>query len=287
MQSGAESGTARSVGGFRKPSPMSAVFDQGEEATDDMQKSFMSFIFLLALSLPASMAAAGPKHESVVLLHGLARTRSSMGLLEKRLGTEGYAVVNMDYPSRAKSIEALAITVIPSALEQCRKQKADRIHFVTHSMGGILVRYYLKQTPINGLGRVVMLAPPNKGSEVIDKWGNFFLFRWLNGPAGRQLGTGPKSLPRALGKVDFDLGVIAGDRSVNPILSLIIPGKDDGKVAVRNAGVEGMRDFIVVHASHPFIMRDDEAIDLTVRYLKTGRFRASAGDNTHTPEPPP
>jgi triacylglycerol lipase len=117
-----------------------------------------------------------------------------------------------------------------------------------------------------------MLSPPNGGTEVVDKIGHNFLSRFINGPAGEQLGTNASSLPRSLGKVEFDLGVITGDKSINFILSCLIPGPDDGKVSITNAKVEGMNDFLVVHASHPFIMKNHEAIEQTTHFLKHGRF---------------
>jgi len=122
------------------------------------------------------------------------------------------------------------------------------------------------------LGRVVMLSPPNGGSEVVDKLGQTFIFKWINGPAGQQLGTGNDDLPKKLGGVGFDLGIITGDRSINLLLSLVIPGADDGKVSVKSAKVKGMRDFIVIHATHPFIMKNRQAIEQTIHFLEFGKF---------------
>jgi triacylglycerol lipase len=206
------------------------------------------------------------------LLHGLARTKHSMNIMEEQLKREGFDVVNWDYPSRQHSIEKLAEDAIPAAVEACRKKGATTIHFVTHSMGGILVRYYLKHHEIKGLGRVVMLSPPNGGSEVVDTFRDTFPFRLIHGPAGKQIGTDASSLPRRLGKVEFDSGVITGDRSINLINSLLIPGVDDGKVSVTNAKIEGMSDFLVVHVSHPFIMKHREVITQTIHFLKNGKF---------------
>ena len=214
-----------------------------------------------------------PQQEWVILLHGLARTKDSMSKMEKQLKAEGFAVVNWGYPSRRQKVEELAERTIPDAIEYCRKNGATTIHFVTHSLGGILVRYYLKHHEIAELGRVVMLIPPNGGTEVVDKIGHNFLSRFINGPAGEQLGTDAPSLPRSLGKVEFNLGVITGDKSINFVLSRLIPGPDDGKVSITNAKVEGMKDFLVVHASHPFIMKNHVAIEQTIHFLKHGRFR--------------
>ena len=149
----------------------------------------------------------------------------------------------------------------------------DRVHFVTHSMGGILVRFYLANHRLVNLGRVVMLSPPNQGSETVDKLANMPGFGWLNGPAGQQLGTDENSLPNRLGPADFELGIITGNRSINLILSTMIPGPDDGKVAVERAKLAGMADFLVVPHSHPFIMKKPLVIEQTQFFLEHGRFR--------------
>ncbi len=192
-------------------------------------------------------------NECVILLHGMARTARSMENMKTALIQKGYRVVNLDYPSRRHPIEDLALTFIPVAFNRCDPESVEQIHFVTHSLGGILVRYYLAHHELPNIGRVVMLSPPNQGSEVVDKLRNVPGFRLLNGPAGEQLGTDRESLPLQLPGVDFEVGVITGDRTINFINSLLIPGKDDGKVSVERAKLDGMSDFLVTHHTHPFI----------------------------------
>lgn len=228
------------------------------------------WILLVILSLVN--ADLGRADDGVILLHGLARTSKSMGKIEKALLAQGYQVANVAYPSRKGSIEDLATSVKQQILEESKDW--EEIHFVTHSMGGILVRQIQKTEPLDRMGRVVMLAPPNQGSEVVDRLGPTKAFRWANGVAGQQLGTDGDGFIAGLGPVEFELGVIAGDRSVNPLLSKMIKGKNDGKVSVERAKVNGMADFKVVHASHPFIMRKGEVIHSIVRFLQDGRFDA-------------
>jgi len=220
------------------------------------------------------MEASNEVRECIVLLHGLGRTEKSMSKLEKYLQSEGYLVINIDYPSRHHTIQELSADVIPKAIGTCVERKAAKIHFVTHSMGGILVRYYLKHNKVPGLGRVVMLSPPNNGSEVIDKLKDLPVFKWIYGPAGAQLGTDGTGIPRKLGAPDYELGIITGDRSINPILSLMIPGKDDGKVSVESTKLRGMKDFLVVHRTHPFIMNDEYVFRQVVFFIKNGVFDA-------------
>ncbi|MDY6905649.1 MAG: alpha/beta hydrolase [Thermodesulfobacteriota bacterium] len=215
---------------------------------------------------------AKPSLPYVILLHGLARTAASMKPMARHLAAHGYGIVNQGYPSTRAPVETLAATVIPNALDICRRNSANTIHFVTHSMGGILLRNYLAYNAISEPGRVVMLSPPNHGSEVVDKLRSNFLFKWLNGPAGQQLGTDENSLPFQLGPINRESGVITGDRSLNLILSRFIPGKNDGKVSIKSARLPGMADFRVVHATHTFIMQNPDAMAHTLAFLKTGRF---------------
>lgn len=209
--------------------------------------------------------------DNVILLHGLARSERSMQKLAKALVKQGYRVQNVSYESTRNNIAKLAEQAIAPALAACGEEGA--VHFVTHSLGGILVRQYLRNHQIDNLGRVVMLGPPNKGSEVIDKLSDFPGFYFFHGDAGLELGTGATSVPNRLGAADFDLGIIAGTRSVNLFLSSMIPGVDDGKVSVENTRLEGMRDHLEMEVTHTFMMRNDEVIDQVIHYLQTGKFK--------------
>jgi pimeloyl-ACP methyl ester carboxylesterase len=208
--------------------------------------------------------------QCVVLLHGLARTAHSMKKMETALEKSGYAVVNQGYPSTKKNIQTLAAETLRAALNKCPPNGA--VHFVTHSMGGILLRQYLSQHTIPRLGRTVMLGPPNQGSEVVDRLGSWAPFQWFNGPAGSQMGTGPDSIPNQLGPVDFPVGVIAGNQTINFLLSTQLPGPNDGKVTVERTKVEGMQDHLVLPVTHPFMMRNGAVIEQVKVFLETGQF---------------
>lgn len=210
-------------------------------------------------------------HECVILLHGLARSDSSMKKLETSLQKEGYQTVNYSYPSRKYEINKLASDAIPAALTQC--SDATKVSFVTHSMGGILIRQYLSHKKIENLNHVVMLGPPNNGSEVIDKIGNFPGFKAINGPAGLQLGTGPMSIPSTLGAAEFSLGIIAGTKTINLILSAMLPAPNDGKVSVESTKLVGMKDHITMPVTHPFMMKNKKVIAQVLYFLKHSKFK--------------
>lgn len=217
-------------------------------------------------------AAAGEPPESgrelVVLVHGMRRTGRSMGVMAKALREAGYDTAVCDYPSRwgvHETTTNLFAVVGPVA------EKAPKVHFVTHSLGSILVRDAFRDggAPTN-LGRVVMMGPPNGGSEHIDRLGRLPLFGTVWGGSGPELGTGADSFPNRLPPMDFDCGVIAGTRG--RLLGYGVPKPNDGKVSVASAGAGGPREVVVMPVNHTWMMRDKEVIAATLRYLRDGRF---------------
>ena len=234
------------------------------------------FVWLAVLVSSLAAVKAVSATECVVLLHGLARSSMSLNRMQKALEDDGYRTANIDYPSRDHEIAELADIAVNDGLKSCREgEDVDRIHFVTHSLGGILVRQYLQTNSIDELGRVVMLGPPNQGSAAADELEFVPGFDWINGPAGQQLGKGEDSVPLALGPVDFELGVIAGNRTIDPVTSAVLEDPDDGRVSVEDTKVEGMDDFVVVEHSHAFMMRMHRPIELTKQFLRTGSFAES------------
>jgi hypothetical protein len=255
-----------------------------------------SLSFLLAMAA-TNLAAQAP--DTVVLLHGLGRTSASMARIAHTLRHEGYQVVNLSYPSRRQSIEALATEWLPAQLcsralvpdpalaagtaaapdpsePPATAPAGPQLHFVTHSMGGILVRLWLRECgPPAQLGRVVMLAPPNAGSELPDRLESCVFFHWFTGRNGRRLGTGADSLPRALGPwpaAAADLGIIAGDRPLIPLLATWLPGPNDGKVTVAATHLAGERDHLVLPFSHTWIGWRRETIAQVSAFLRAGHF---------------
>lgn len=241
-----------------------------------------TILLLIAGLVPASAIAAADTHadECVVLVHGMGRTSHSMDDMEQSLQAAGYRTVNIDYPSRSHPIQDLADRVGKQAIAGCRNKQADTIHFITHSLGGIVVRYFLARNDVPELGRVVMLAPPNQGSLLADQLRDEHWYKWLMGPAGQQLGTGRDGVPGMLGAVDYDTGVIAGNvhSPIDNWLAEKIPGQDDGKVSVDHTRVDGMRDFLILPYTHITIMNQPEVIQQSLYFLRHGSFDHNAAD---------
>ena len=242
--------------------------------------AFIIFVLFFLVSSYRYEALIKPanqeKEEYVILLHGLGQSKRSMEKIGKSLSSLGYRVVNVGYPSTKYPIEYLADEILNDIIERYSNNPQSKIHFVTHSLGGIVVRYYLKNHKLPNLGRVVMISPPNQGSELVDSLGESYFFKKLNGPAGTQLGTDKHSVPLSLGPVDFELGVIAGNRTFNPLYSLIVPGPDDGVVAVERTKVAGMKDFLLLPQTHAFIMKSEDVIQQVIHFLEHGAFKKEA-----------
>lgn len=224
------------------------------------------------VTMPRTDFVAGTNSsECVVLLHGLNRSYRAMTKMAAGLQEAGYTTANVDYPSQSTTVEGLAPLAVNEGLDKCRETNAEQVHFVTHSIGGILLRYAHNESPIPELGRVVMLAPPNQGSELVDRTHNWPGAEMISGKAGLQMGTDEDSIPAQLGPVDFELGVIAGTGTIS-FFSLMLPNPDDGKVSVERTKVGGMTDFLVVENSHHYIMTSDIVIENTKEFLRAGKF---------------
>jgi triacylglycerol lipase len=210
----------------------------------------------------------------VVLLHGLCRSERSMLKIQHRLKAAGYTVINLDYTSTQKPVEEIAATWLNRTVADCRKQGYQRIHFVTHSLGGLVVRAYLQDHRLPAGSRVVMLAPPNQGSELADTALEYFpkLYALGGGPAAAQLRTDGLLVNQGLQPVQAEIGIIAGSLSFNPVFSRLLPGMDDGKVAVQRTRLPEMKDFLVLPTNHTLILWDEAVARQILSFLETGSF---------------
>ncbi len=220
--------------------------------------------------MTGSHPAGDDPRGGVVLLHGMARTASSMRAMERALGAAGFSTLNLGYPSRRKPLDDLAHG-LREPVARFAAGVGGPIHVVTHSMGGLVARTLLARWRPERMGRVVMLGPPNGGSEVADLLRDWRAYRAVFGPAGQQLTT--THVIAASRPVDYEVGVVAGSRSVYLLASLLVlPGPNDGRVTVRSTRLEGMADHITVAAAHHGLARHPEVIRQTVAFIRDGRF---------------
>ena len=195
----------------------------------------------------------------VVLLHGIGQTHRIMRKMGKHLSRQGYS-------------ESLADRIHDRILQNCPDENRT-IHFVGHSLGAIIIRLLIARHRPKRLGRVVMLAPPNQGSRLVDFLKRFPIFKWFYGPVGQALGTDEHSIVRRLPPVDYEVGIVAGDRSIDLLFSwFILSGKNDGKLTVEETKLDGMKDHIVLHATHPFMPSNPNVIKQTIYFLEHGKF---------------
>ena len=235
----------------------------------------MAFWIFPALIQSSPTVPTASANEHVVLLHGLCRTTRSMAKMEKSLTEAGYTVHNLSYPTRKKTVDLLAEEHLAPELTLPEIKNAKKVHFVTHSLGGIVLRQHLSKHDPDNLGRIVLLGPPSQGSHVVDKIGHWKIFKSLNGPAGNQLSCSPTSLPNQLGPLGHEHAVIAGSCSINWINSCMIPGPDDGKVAVANTTLPDTTAHLVLPVTHPYLMKNERVIRNVMHYLSEGTFETS------------
>lgn len=207
--------------------------------------------------------------DGVVILHGIFRTHRSMAKLAKFFSTNGFKVLNVDYPSTRHDIAKLAEIIHPQ-IEAFSKTVEGRIHFIGYSMGGLIIRAYLHRFRPQKLGRVLLVATPNKGSEVADFIKDWRLYKILYGPAGQQLITDQTTFCNVFGDVNYELGVIAGNRAVDHISSWIIGKPNDGKVSVESACLPGMKTHVVIPANHTFFPNNKIMWRHALSFFQTG-----------------
>jgi len=230
------------------------------------------FLLLIVALFHIETISANPENnECVILLHGMGRSAFSMNSMESYIQRHGYQTINHNYPSTSQKIEQISKNIIPKFVGECKKQ-VKKIHFVTHSLGGIIIRHYLQTNRLPDGSRIVMLSPPNKGSEIADRFQDTTWYRWLTGPPGQQLTTDSNSLPNKLDAIENEVGIITGRTTLEPWFSRLIPGEDDGKVSVNSAKLHEMKDFLVVDHSHTFIMNSENVKSHVLHFLRYGKF---------------
>ena len=206
----------------------------------------------------------------VVLLHGLAEMPLTMTALGIALQCAGYEVANIGYPSTTQTIPNLLSDHIEPLFGRYSDKK---LHFVTHSLGGVLLHAALSHGVPANLGRVVMIAPGLKGSDALEVYRYNWFFRMLYGPAAFQSGTGADAFAHIVEQeARYPLGIVAGCVSLDPVANFIVPWSHDGKISVERTHIRGMADHIVLMAPHDLSASDPAAIVQTLHFLSKGCF---------------
>lgn len=222
-------------------------------------------------SIPAH-ASLNNANECVVLVHGLWRSGFAMRSIDSHLSEQGFATVRIDYPSTAHEIPVLAENYLGPGVSSCSEQGAEKIHIVTHSMGAIVTRHYLQNNSLPQGSHVVMLSPPNQGSELSDKFGDSWWYQWFVGPAGSSLTKKENGIIEKLKPVDESIGIIAAYRNWSLWPSSWLPTPNDGTVSVESMALEEMDDFIIVEDGHAMMRFNQEVLDQISYYLSSGKF---------------
>ncbi len=243
-------------------------------------KTLLSLIFTIMLLSLVVLTAANAflthndevpgNKKIVVLLHGLGRSNTSMWLLASRLEDAGYYVQRVEYSSLDQKPDEI-LKEVSSQINQCCQNHTQSVHFVGHSLGGLMVRAYLQNYKVDKLGRVVLLGTPNKGTEAADHFSNSWLMDIL-GPTAKALGTDDKSFPKSLKAPYYPVGIIAGEIK-SKFNDPVIPGKDDGLVSVEATKIDGMTDFIIIETGHSRMRYDSEVAEQTIEFIKNGEFK--------------
>ncbi len=224
-------------------------------------------------SLFPSQPDADGRRTAVVVVHGIVRSSKSFAAMKQPLEQAGYLVLDFDYPSTQVSVTGSAnyLRGVIAKIEH-----VDTIHFVTHSMGGLLVRAYLAAEDRDPrCGRVVMLGTPNHGAAMATTMRGNWLYRFIYGPAGQELpgvaNAFLESLPAPPGEFAIIAGASGTEQGWNPLLT----GDDDGTVRVEETRLAGAADFMTVPCLHSWLMSDPTVIDATIRFLDQGVLRPS------------
>lgn len=231
--------------------------------------TFIVFFLLCFFVISDGLAS----QDCIILLHGLARSKHSMSSMASYMRKMNYIVVNQEYPTTKRSIKELAEKDVVSMVEACQQYKPKKIHFITHSIGGIILRAYLQDHQPQNIGRVVMLAPPNHGTPLANVLHRNALFKVIAGPAGQELTTDESSTPNRLSPtIKPETGVIAGTFSFMPLMKYFFHEENDGKVPVSSTHLTGMRDFLAMHVSHMFMMQNRSVMKEVAYFLEHGSF---------------
>ena len=240
-----------------------------------MKKYLLIILYLVLISQVNCSSNRYIKEEGaeelVVLIHGIRDKPYIMWKLEQGLSKSGYSIMNLHYPSVKADMDSI-VSLVHSRLAP-RLQDYQKINFVTHSLGGIVMRAYLHKHKQSNFQRLVMIAPPNKGAIMAERFEDFFIYKWIYGQTGQKLGKDSTDYWQQIPPPSIDFGIIAGglgnDKGFNPL----IPGDDDGTVGVAETKIAGAQDFIVIPGLHTSLLWQNRTLEQVLYFLEYNHFK--------------
>lgn len=230
---------------------------------------FFMLIFLISC---AHVPLQEGGEESVIVVHGFARRARSMNQIATAVHQAGYEVRNIDYDSINQNLNDIKEEVYIKFDQYISENPDKKIHFIGHSLGGLLVRAYLAENKLDNLGVVILMGTPNKGTKLVNQYEDKWYFSWL-GPVIPELGVGTSQFLDALQVPDYTVGVIAGSKPYSRWSAEYLEGDHDGLITVESAKLEGMHDFIEIEVNHSRMKRDPRVIEQVIYFLEHSQFK--------------
>ena len=232
----------------------------------------------------------------LVLLHGIYGKSSDMESIAQNF-KDNYRIINIQYPTTKETAEEISDLYIEPNIENIKEQifsenfhkkignqyyeidknsnkinknfnQNVKINFVAHSMGTGILRYYLKENPLENLGKVVFISPPSHGSHLADVPFVDKLPSML-GKVVPQFSTKKDSFVNQLGEPDYDYMILIGNKTNNPLYSMIIRGKDDGMVPLKTAKMKSDNFKIIENTTHTSILKDKRTVKEISEFFKS------------------
>ncbi|MDY0315302.1 MAG: putative lipase [Bacteroidales bacterium] len=234
-----------------------------------MKNSLLIFLFFI-LFLPASFAT-----HKVYLLHGYGSPKTIMNKIKKDLEKSDFIVENYAYPAFYVDLDSLGKNLYLDILED----NYDSVSFVTHSMGGLVVRNMLKYSGTDlsfpKIFRIVMIAPPNRGADIADFFKNTKLIKKMLGPNVEKMTTDSTSYANQLPiPINTELGIIVGESKYKAGYNWFIGRKNDGLLIPERVFLGNEKDVAICNYSHLGVVKNKKPRKLVLEFLKHGNFKS-------------
>lgn len=233
----------------------------------------ISFVILFTITIifaDSKYTAVENSDKLAVLIHGIADKPYVMWRMEKTLQEAGYSVLNFDYASTQWTMDS-TVAALKTKINEYEPHY-DKIYFVVHSLGTFVVRSYLSENFNEKFKSIVMIAPPNKGSILAERFNDLKIYEWILGEAGKKLGKDHDDYWRKYPTPNITFGIIAGGMGTKYGFNPLVPGDDDGVVGVDETKIAGYEDFIIVPGIHSTLLWQSEVVDQVLYFLTHQKF---------------